>query len=304
MSGLRVEHPGIFTLAQNAGRRGLQHTGLTQGGPLDITAWAWANRLLDNPWGATTLEIALGGLRLRAETNTWAAITGADLDARLNDDPVPPWSSFRLRQGDQLSFAHARPGRGRIAILAVAGGFTLPAPCVPREGLGGTQDDGKPLRAGELLPCPRTTHGQKRLVPTPFRPTLIPTPTLRFLPGYQWEHFPADTQEGLFSQSWQISLQGDRMGVRLQGPALSAPPAGPSEALALGAMQIPPDGQPIVLLNDRQTLGGYPKPGCVFALDLAALAQHAPHTALRFMPIDRRTAQKRLAEFLEFFRAP
>lgn len=297
---LRVLKPGILALPQDGGRHGLMHTGLTQGGPLDLHAWAWANHLLGNPWGAGTLEIAYGGLELEAETDLWLSLTGADLDARIDESPLAPWQSFLLRHGQRLSFG--RPHHGVRAYLGVAGGFAIDGPTVPREGLGGLHCDGRPLAIGDRLTCTHGLVGRTRSVPSRFRPDYTAQPNLRLIPGAQFEAFPADSRERLFGQAWRLSPRSDRMGARLEGEPLEAPGGQISEGIALGAVQVPPDGQPIILLNDRQTLGGYPRLGAIHPLDLAALAQRLPGTMLRVRPCILREAQAEMRNFLRFFR--
>jgi len=298
---LRVIKPGILALPQDGGRRGLLHTGLTQGGPLDLHAWAWANRLLDNPWGAGTLEIAFGGLELLAEADLWLSLTGADLSARIDDAPLAPWQSFLLRRNQRLRLGH--PRRGLRAYLGVAGGFAIDGPTVAREGLGGLHGDGRPLATGDRLPCTPGLKARARSVPPAYRPDYTAPLTLRLIPGAQFETFTATARAHLFGQAWRLSPRSDRMGARLEGPPLAAPTGLVSEGIALGALQVPPDGQPIVLLNDRQTLGGYPKLGAIHPLDLAALAQRQPGTLLRIQLCPLQEAQAEMRAFLRFFRS-
>ncbi|MEO1751197.1 biotin-dependent carboxyltransferase family protein [Thiofaba sp. EF100] len=296
---LRVLKPGILALPQDGGRRGLMHTGLTQGGPLDLHAWAWANRLLDNPWGAGTIEIHYGGLELQAEADVWLALTGADLEARIDSTPLAPWQSFLLRRGQHLRFGRAR--HGLRAYLAVAGGFAVHGPTVPREGLGGLHGDGRPLAAGDRLPCLAGLVRPRRSVPPRLQPDYHAPLSLRLIPGSQFASFPSATRARLFDQTWHLSPRSDRMGARLEGAPLDAPQGLISEGMALGAVQVPPDGQPIILLNDRQTLGGYPKLGAIHPLDLAALAQRLPGTALHLRALTLREAQAEMRTFLSFF---
>jgi biotin-dependent carboxylase-like uncharacterized protein len=299
---LRVIKPGILTLPQDGGRRGVMHTGLTQGGPLDLHAWAWANRLLDNPWGATTLEIHYGGLELEAEADLWIALAGADLGARIDNQPIAPWQSLLLRRGQRLRFS--KPRHGVRAYLAVAGGFTIDGPTVPREGLGGLHGDGSPLAIGDRLPCLVGLTRRPRAVPSRFRPDYSAPLTLRLIPGAQFGAFGTEARARLFGQTWHLSPRMDRMGARLEGAPLETPSGLVSEGIALGALQVPPDGQPIILLNDRQTLGGYPKLGAIHPLDLAALAQRLPSTELRLRPCTLQEAQAEMRNFLRFFRTP
>ncbi|MGC8853831.1 MAG: biotin-dependent carboxyltransferase family protein [Halothiobacillaceae bacterium] len=296
---LRVIKPGILALPQDGGRRGVMHTGLTQGGPLDLHAWAWANRLLDNPWGAGTLEIHYGGLELQAEDDLWLALTGADLEARIDSTPLAPWQSFLLRRGQHLRFGRAR--HGLRAYLAVAGGFAIDGPTIPREGLGGLHGNGRSLAIGDRLPCIPGLTRRPRAVPSRFRPDYSALLTLRLIPGAQFGAFGTKARARLFGQTWHLSPRSDRMGARLEGAPLKSPSGLVSEGIALGAVQVPPDGQPIILLNDRQTLGGYPKLGAIHPLDLAALAQRPSGTELRLRPCTLQEAQAKMRIFLSFF---
>lgn len=287
MSGLRVIKPGVLSLLQDAGRVGHQQAGMTTGGPLDEPAFDWANALLGNPRGTAVLEVHLGGLRLRAERDLQIALTGADMQARVGDRQLAPWCSHALQAGDVLALPGARAAMR--AYLAVPGGFWAPrvagsCATVMREGLGGLHGDGQPLKAGDSLALARPAGGSRaRCV----APTVIPDYgkplVLRVLPGYQFDAFSAAARADFFTNEYRVGARGDRMGCRLDGPKIESIPGDIlSEGIALGAIQIPPDGQPIILLQDRQTIGGYPKLGCVASLDLAALAQAPPGRPLRF----------------------
>ncbi|NVK43022.1 MAG: biotin-dependent carboxyltransferase [Oceanospirillaceae bacterium] len=299
MTGFEVIKPGALTLLQDLGRRGYQHLGLTTGGPLDERAARWANRLLDNEQNAPLLEISLGRLELLAGLDTRIALTGADLGLEINGRPCGPWQSYRINAGDHLRFGYAR--RGLRAYLAVAGGFA--GPCsfgshatVVREGIG------RPLVAGDRLECAvdRVPSTQLRCVPPRFRePEDRP---LRILPCYQFHDFAGAERQVFFSEPYRISADSDRMGVRLEGPALSWERGGIlSQGIALGAVQVPPDGRPILLLNDRQTIGGYPILGTLLPLDLYRLAQMRPGTELQFAPVEIDEAAALMRTFYDFF---
>lgn len=304
MTGFEVIKPGVLTLIQDLGRRGYQHLGVTTGGVLDERSARWANRLLDNAPQAPLLEICLGRLVLLSRAETQVALTGADLGLELNGHPCPPWRSFRVRPGDRLEFGYAR--EGLRAYLAVAGGFQLtPAfgscSTVVREGIGGL--DGAPLAAGDMLPCASGLAGLPlvRLVPPCYRGETGGLP-LRVLPGYQFDAFSDRARRRFFGESYRVGNDSDRMGVRLEGPALHYDGGTIlSQGIALGAIQVPPDGQPIVLLNDRQTIGGYPILGALLPLDLFRLAQARPGTPVRFAPIDIDEATALMREFYDFF---
>lgn len=312
--GFSVIHPGLMSQLQDGGRIGHQHVGLTTGGPLDEHAFLWANHLLKNPWDAAAVEISFGGLKLQAQVDTLIAVTGADLAITVNDEPAANWEVIPVRAGDRLEFGY--PRSGTRAYLAVKGGFKAEksygsVATVQREQMGGLQGDGKPLAFGDCLPCDEQEHRKDpqlqkligKRVSNNYLPDYSEPLVLRVIAGYQYDGFTAEQLERFFSAEYQISPDSDRMGVRLQGPAVKALQAGiTSEGIALGAIQIPPDGQPIVLMRDRQTIGGYPKLGCVYPPDTGQLAQRHPNTKVRFELMPRHQAQQDLMRFYRYFR--
>ncbi|MDF3934917.1 biotin-dependent carboxyltransferase family protein [Pseudomonas citronellolis] len=305
MSGLRVLRSGPLSLLQDAGRYGWQHLGVAPGGAVDIHAAAWANRLLGNPWGTPLLEVALGGLRLRAERDCWLALCGAALPAQVDGELRAVWSRFPLRAGQVLELGFA--ASGQRAYLAVAGGFRAKpvlgsVATQRREGLGGLHGDGRALEEGDLLPCAASGEAftQGASVPWPYIPDYRETPRLRVLPGV--DAFTDRAREHFFGQTWRLSPQSDRMGARLLGEAVAAPRRQWSLGVTRGAIQVPPDGQPIVLLADHQSMGGYPLLGCVHPLDLGRLGQCPAHAEVRFVEASLEQAQAELQRFYRFFR--
>ena len=301
---LKVLACGPLCLLQDGGRQGWQGLGVSPGGPVDKHAAAWANRLLGNAPDAALLEIALGGVELEAQLDTWLALTGAELPLSLDGEPLPAWSRFRVRVGQRLKLGFARAGQR--AYLATAGGFRAEpvlgsVSTQTRERLGGLAGDGQPLAVGDVLACVADgacfTRGAS--VPWPYQPDYREVPTLRVLPGP--DAFSDEQRRAFFEQRWQISPQSDRMGVRLRGEALSAPRRQWSLGVVEGAIQVPPDGQPIVLLADRQSMGGYPLLGMLHPLDIGRLAQCPAHSEVRFTPATVEQAQAELREFLRFF---
>jgi biotin-dependent carboxylase-like uncharacterized protein len=299
-----VIKPGALSLLQDGGRFGWQHLGVSPSGPLDWHAAAWANRLLGNRWGAPLVEVALGGVELESLLDTWVALCGADLPIEVDGSPRPAWSRFPVRCGQRLRLGFARSGQR--AYLAVAGGFQVPrvlgsAASQSREGLGGLHGDGRPLRLGDCLPCSAATLERSARVPWPYVPDYRQPPLLRVITGGDAATFAEDQLQAFFDRPWQLSEKSDRMGARLQGEPLQAPPRQWSLGLASGAIQVPPDGQPIVLMADRQTMGGYPILGWLHPLDLGRLAQQPAHAALRFKAVSLSDAQAEVREFYRFF---
>ena len=287
LTGLRVRQPGLMTLIQDAGRFGQHHLGLTTGGPLDPDAFYWANRLCDNDAGATALEISFGGLVLEAEVDTRIALTGAELSLSINGQDCECWRSHAVRKGDLIELGYAT--EGCRAYLAVSGGFEIAprfgsAATVVREGIGGL--NGSKLAPGDFLPCQTDQDHRVWVMPPQHRPVQDRDVRLRVIPGYQIDHFDPVQQALFFSSEYRITERSDRMGYRLEGQAIRANINGIlSEGICQGAIQVPADGQPIILLNDRQTIGGYPKLGSVFTPDLASLAQRTQGARVQFEPI-------------------
>lgn len=301
---LKVLACGPLCLLQDGGRHGWQGLGVSPGGPVDKHAAAWANRLLGNAPDAALLEIALGGAELEAQVDTWLALSGAELPLSLDGEPLPAWSRFRVRAGQRLKLGFARAGQR--AYLAVAGGFRAEpvlgsVSTQTRERLGGLAGDGQPLAVGDVLACvaddARFMRGAS--VPWPYQPDYREVPILRVLPGP--DAFSDEQSRAFFDQPWRISPQSDRMGVRLRGEALGAPCRQWSLGVVEGAIQVPPDGQPIILLADRQTMGGYPLLGVLHPLDIGRLAQCPAHSEVRFTEASVEQAQADLRAFLRFF---
>lgn len=290
---LLVERAGPLALLQDAGRFGVRRLGVTQGGPADLHAWAWANHLLGNAWGTAALEITLGGLVMQAEHDMTLALCGADLGATLDGEPFPAWQVRPVRAGQRLRFGTAV--NGIRAYLAVAGGFQAEpvlgsVACVTREGLGGHDTLGSKLREGDQLriSCAfqrtaREAHAG-RTAPETAQVDYRRPAELALLPGAQVAAFSGASLYAAFNRPWRIDSRADRMGVRLQGPELhSGISSMVSEGITLGAVQVPPDGQPIILLNDRQTIGGYPRLGTLTPLACARLAQCQPGQEVRLV---------------------
>ncbi|NQX87595.1 MAG: biotin-dependent carboxyltransferase [Halioglobus sp.] len=293
---LTVIHPGVLSLLQDRGRRGQQHLGLTTGGPLDATAFQHCNRLLQNPPDCTVIEISVGGLQATAQVDTFICLTGAAMSLHINGEERPSWEVQALRAGDsiRIGFAHS----GCRAYLGVADGFNIKpsfgsSATVVRECIGGLH--GTALCAGDRLPCATVTRRRRFYLPDADRPRYHNKLTVRVIPGYQQHHFSRQEKRNFFGKPYRVSAQCDRMGYRLEGPTIRCNLSGLlSEGICFGAIQIPPDGQPIVLLNDRQTIGGYPKIGAALSLDAARLAQLTAGATVYFTPISVHTARRAL----------
>lgn len=287
MSGLTVEKTLGLAQLQDRGRFGVRHLGVTQGGALDWIAASWANQLLGNNPDCALIELPFGGVTLRCQQHTTLALTGADLQATLDTQPLPAWQSFRVAPGQTLTLGPPRSGmRG---YLAAPGGFDAPRVLnsrseVRREQLGGLHGDGSPLGPGDLMAF-GSAKPAPAAVPQQHIPDYLAAVCLELILGAQIALFSGQSLFAVFNQPWQVDQRTDRMGLRLLGPALryQGPPI-ISEGIPLGTVQVPADGQPIILLNDRQTIGGYPRLGALSPASVARLAQCAPGQQLMLKP--------------------
>ncbi len=283
-SGFLVRQPGLMTLIQDAGRFGQHGIGLTCGGPLDAEAFSWANRLCGNNEGVTALEVSFGGLTLEAQVATRIAVTGAELPLKINGQEQELWRSHAVNAGDLIELGYAT--NGCRAYLAVAGGFDVPhsfgsAATVSRESVGGL--NGGKLEPNDFLPCAEASANGCLLLAEDHRPAYGKNAHLRVILGYQKQAFSDLQIARFFTSEYETTDRSDRMGYRLNGPEIKPAIDGIlSEGICHGAIQVPADGQPIILLNDRQTIGGYPKLGSVLSLDTAKLAQLTPGSTITF----------------------
>lgn len=299
---LYVEKSTPLVQLQDGGRFGVRHLGVTQGGALDWQAQGWANWLLGNRLDAAVVEIPLGGVTLRADTDQRLALAGADLSADIDGQALSPWQAFDLHAGQRLTFR--QPRSGARAYLAAPGGFlgqNVLGSCatVIREGFGGLDGQGRALRAGDQLRAAGAPHVQRQM-PEHLRPRYDGTAQLELVLGAQIGDFAGISLFEAFDATWTLDQRADRMGMRLLGPQLhyqGAPMI--SEGIPLGAVQVPPDGQPIVLLNDRQTIGGYPRLGALSPRALARLAQCLPGSELRLRPCVQSSALATHRQLLE-----
>lgn len=290
---IHVLAPGLLTTVQDLGRDGWRHLGVARAGALDPVAARLANRLLGNPDDAAVLELTLQGPSLRFDAPVRIALCGRPVDARFEDTPLAFGRPIALPPGT-LRLGAVRGGAR--AWLAVDGGFAAPPVLGSRStdlrgGFGGHQ--GRALRAGdELVLGPGDAD----------EPTSVQMPGWWIDPSFDAygrdapiRYRPAQgaPAAALAARAWRVDAASNRQGLRLQGEALPAVAAGGgvSEPVAPGTVQLPPDGQPIVLLADAQTVGGYPRLGHVIAADLPRLAQLPPHAPLRFQACDAATAE-------------
>lgn len=304
-----VLRPGLLTTVQDGGRWGHQHLGVSVSGAMDVVAHGLANALVGNDRSAATLEVTMLGPELRFEQRTLIAVTGADLSATLEGAAVTLNSAVDCPSGSVLRFGARRTGAR--AYVAIDGGIAVPQVLGSRathltSRLGGFQ--GRALRAGDQLPCGRRQpDGEESRVGSPSRSHDVKdvrrggAVRLRVLPGPHVHLFEETALERLQSASLTVSTHSDRMGYRLATIARlgTREDVGEmlSEATVMGAVQIPPSGQPILLMADRQTTGGYAQIAIVITADLPAAAQLAPGDHVMFEVCSRSAALAALAEY-------
>ena len=310
---MSIVNAGPLSTVQDLGRMGKQHLGFTQCGAADEYAYLWANTLLDNNKNCACIEITLGPFEALFSHATQIAITGAKTDIRINDKYVnfyqaishPHWQTYKIEAGDRIKIAMAQ--RGLRVYLAIYNGFDVnevlgSRSMNVREQLG--FNHGQPLTASIDLPYDQHTQRTlTRAVPPRFVPKFSKNLNLHLFPGYQYSQFDPEQLALFFSRTYYISAQSDRMGYRLSGEAIKQVPNSLlSEGIAYGSVQVPPDGQPIILLNDRQTIGGYPKLGCIAKLDGCQLSQCRPGDSVKFVLANCDEAQSEYQQVYQYLK--
>jgi len=290
MTALAILEAGPGCTLQDAGRRGWLRHGVTPAGPMDWIAHRAANVLAGNPALAGAIEIGPGGIVLEArEGPLLLGLSARGFAVTRGETALPPCGAFLLGPGERLT---VRPGTTHLwAYAAVQGGFDI-APVMGslathlRSGIGPLGGTG--LHAGQVLPVAAAGIGAEMVLASD--PPLADV--LRFIPGPQRDAFTGVGVATFCATPYTVSPQSDRMGYRLTGAPLAHARGHDivSDGIALGAIQVPGDGQPLVLMADRQPTGGYPKIGTVILADLPALAQSRPGRALRFRAVGREEA--------------
>jgi antagonist of KipI len=304
---LAIVRPGPFTTVQDLGRPGHGRLGVPPSGAADSLALRIANRLVGNPDSAAAIEFTLVGPAVRFETDACAALAGSRFAAKLDGRGAPHLESFSVRRGQVLDIGQTTEGaRG---VLAVNGGIDVPLVLGSRStfvggGFGGVE--GRPLRSGDRLPldsAPGAAGG--RQVRRGALPTYQSEPVLRVVAGPQREVFGDGAWRTFLTADYKVSTRSDRVGVRLEGPALERHDAADllPEGLAPGAIQVPGDGQPILLGADRPTTGGYTKIATVVTVDLWRAAQAKPGDRLRFVEVGVEAARVFYREQQEWLRS-
>lgn len=283
MRAFEVLHPGVHTALQDMGRPGFMRYGIPISGAADRFSAEIANLLVNNESSAAVLEITFFRLDLRALDDLCLVVTGGDLSPVLNGSPLPLWQPLFIGRGDRLTFRARK--KGLRAYLAVSGGFAGPvylgSRSVFRRGLMGDV-----LQAGQILETEKASRPEIGAGPFPaaWIPDFSGEVLLRVIPGPQEDRFTARGRRSFYSGEYTLSHQSDRMGYRLQGPPVEQARGSDiiSEPVVPGAIQVPGDEQPIILLWDAQVSGGYTKIATVISTDLDRLAQVTPGEKVRF----------------------
>ena len=296
---IRVGDPGLLTTVQDSGRWGYQHLGVPVAGPMDPMSHRLANLLVGNPADRATLEVTLVGPEIEFLGEAIFAVAGARFDLWLDARPVAAGAASRAGRGSRLRFG--RRTAGARAYVAVRGGIDVPPRLGSRStdlasGLGGL---GRPLRAGDRLDVgPPGRLPIPRRGPEPALRLPVGGATVRFMRGPDGPRFESDALERLTAGRFAVGSDSNRMGYRLEGPAIGLADAAPvlSSATPPGTIQVPPSGHPILLMADRQTTGGYAVLGTVITADLGVAGQLSPGDWIAFDACDHRVAAAALIE--------
>ena len=296
---LSIINPGLLTTIQDLGRLHWYHIGMPPSGALDNFAFRVGNLLVGNDEAAAGLEVTYAGPRLEATADTLLAVTGADIDFRINDRPAGQWQALAVKPGDSISLGGVR--HGARAYVCVAGGISVPERLGSRSTytlgrFGGL--DGRKLASGDQLPLGQPCVSPETMPGRTFDPALIPVPQkeldVRVVMGMCSHRVTPDSLAEFLTAEWEVSTEADRIGYRLKGPTFEfnageqpfGAGADPSNVVDLGypvgSIQIPGGLEAIVLLNDAVTGGGYTTIGTVITADLDLIAQASPGCHIRF----------------------
>jgi len=297
---IEIKKPGWLTTIQDSGRWGLQGRGVSVSGPMDSFSHRLANLLVGNSAEAAAFEVTMAGPELIFCDETWFAATGAEFPLTLNDGPIA--MNVAQRAGAQSTLRFGLRRRGARGYLAIAGGLLVPPVLGSRSThvvshVGGL--DNRPLRTGDRIEVGSEAVSVERLNRAPAFALPDGGARLRIMPGPHRDRFARETIEKLHSTRYALSAQSDRMGYRLEGEPLHWSPGVTeliSGATMPGAVQVPRSGQPILLMADRATTGGYPIVAVVISADLPVAGQLAPGDWMEFAPCTREEALTALRE--------
>ena len=297
-----VNNP-ILVMLQDKGRFGYSEIGVTNSGVMDEYAYLSANKMLGNSLETNILEIAFSNVIFKVNASTQIAITGAICEFFINDVLKECWQTHNIKVGDVIKIGKIL--NGIRVYLAVKGGFDIKKEfgsnsTTIKEKLGGI--NGEKLKKGDVLAFEESFYTHNTRLKKEFIPTYEDELILRVVLSYQDEYFPKEQKEKFFSNIFTVTNDFNRMACKLSGEAISCDIDGIiSEAISFGAVQVPKDRQPIILLKERQTIGGYPKIGSVLPIDCFKLSQVKANTKIKFSEITIEEATKKTRIFYSSF---
>ncbi|MFQ3544000.1 biotin-dependent carboxyltransferase family protein [Halobacillus rhizosphaerae] len=315
---IHVKKAGLLTTVQDLGRYGFQKHGVITSGVMDPEAHRIANLLVGNSMQMPTLEVTLMGPVLEFHQDALISICGGHLSPMINGEPVGNWRPIFIKKGSELRFGSMQ--EGCRAYLAIAGGYDVPlvmnsSSTYLRAGIGGYQ--GRSLEKGDQLNIQAPSAESLELLSelkeyagansfqamdwyaaSELVPSHSPDEKIRVVMGREYDSFTEDSKQAFIHSSFKVDTQSDRMGYRLKGASLELKHQEEmiSEAVAFGTIQVPAEGNPIILLADRQTTGGYPRIAQVASVDLSKVAQLKPGEEAAFELITHEEAQKLFIE--------
>lgn len=282
---LKIINPGLFTTVQDLGRYGYESYGFTPAGVMDYESYYLANALLGNDYNCGVLELTLYGITFEVLHSTSMSSAGAEMELTINEEPFETGTAVDLVKGDIVRFGGVK--KGARTYIAFSGGLDLPKELGSysthtRSQMGGFK--GRVLKAGDILPVKGKTVEHNFSVITKI---LTEDTEIRFIPGQQNDRFDSVNKRIFTESEYTLTKDSDRMGCRLEGPAVESADDDDilSEPTQFGSIQVPKNGQPIVLLADRQTAGGYKKIGTVAKVDLPKIAQKKPGEKITFTEV-------------------
>jgi antagonist of KipI len=302
MGFIIIHTPGWLTTIQDRGRFGYQRFGMSVSGAMDLYAFRLANLLVGNHPDDACLETTLSGPEIEFTSPCRIAVTGADMGPRVNGKTVPLWEKIDVREGDRLHFSGLTTGCR--SYIAFSGGVDVPlvmgsrSTYIPAR-IGGFE--GRLLKWGDRVPIGEinVVGNHIRKIPTQYRPTYSINPTVRMIPGPEVSRFNFEGIRNLLTATYTVSNQSNRMGFRLTGPVIPLKSGTAdilSSGISPGTIQVSGDGQPIVLMADRQTTGGYARIAHIVSVDIPLVAQLKPGDTMRFREITLQMAQNLIQE--------
>ena len=293
----------IFTLLQDNGRYSYSHLGVSNSGVMDEYAYNWANKILKNEPNTNILEISFSNLILKSNANTQIAITGAICELFINDIPKKCWQTHNIKKDDIIKIGKIL--KGNRVYLGVKNGFNIKKEFGSnstsiKENLGGI--DGNKLKKGDILPFENSENFYNIKVKKEFIPNYENELILRVVLSYQENYFSKEEKKKFFSNTYTVTNDFNRMACKLSSEPIKCEINGIiSEGISFGSIQIPSDGQVIILLKDRQTIGGYPKIASVLNVDCFKLSQAKTNTKIKFEEISYSTALEESRSFSKMF---